>query len=513
MSNLERLCLRAEQSFTAYPYLLPAFASLQTIKVLTIADVGVWSCEMVRTLQSELLIASILFQPTGPDVDPSESFVPSRHPLQLLQRSASTLRELMCGFWCDAYTESEGLLHAPETIYPEVRSLTLCNNVAPSPIPYIHALPNLTRLASESHRTIIGEYVQLGVSHAQRQMNIMLQKLALTDDGEGVVEFEDDEPGPLVWKDIQSYNGPLSDLWALGLTFPIPRLAVKDVPGVRTPRALTEVLASARPAHLMLVYEDQPFSSVLQSDFLDALRSEGAAGLRFLGLTIDVMAGDVDRDLDVGQALADIEAVMSGLQLRDVQLVLRDITPEEDPSFPVFNGLGDPHGHAHRQADTTTNQPTRPGIGDPAQGAPSLPTTMAAETLASLTLAERTLEEIDVQAFVRRLSASIPGLQDAIVSIGRPRRCGGTLRMACLGKNDDKVASHVYTAGKIRYREFKAADLEERGLAELRSGGVDVPNPGPSWASLSRAWYRGIRSAREGGLEGLVAGAAGAGVV
>ena len=68
-------------------------------------------------------------------------------------------------------------------------------------------------------------------------------------------------------------------------------------------RALTEVLASARPTRLTLPHEAKPLSSVLQSDFLSALRSEGAVGLRSLGLTVDLMVGDVDHDLDVGQAL------------------------------------------------------------------------------------------------------------------------------------------------------------------------------------------------------------------
>ena len=295
MSTLVLLCLKGEQSLVAYPDLLSVFASLRSLKVLWMIEVGAQSCEMIRALQSELVTASIQFNPTGqfgPGLDPSQSFIASRHPLQLLQRSASTLQELMCWFWCDAYIQVEDMFALPQSIYPEVRTLILCNATPPSPIAYLNALPNVTHLAVERCRTIIGDYVLLGMAHAQRQVNLMLQNLTLNYD-----------PDMLVWKNIQTYVGPLSDLWALGITFPIPQLTISDVPGIRAPRALTEVLAHARPSDLVIAFEDQPLTSVLQSDFLDALCSEGAADLRSLRVMVDLMAGDVDRTLDVGQAM------------------------------------------------------------------------------------------------------------------------------------------------------------------------------------------------------------------
>ncbi|PIL30149.1 hypothetical protein GSI_07727 [Ganoderma sinense ZZ0214-1] len=488
MSNLERLGLRAERSFVAYPYLVPAFAALQTVKVLIVFEAGSQTCEMIRTLQSELFIASILYDPADqfdPRMDGSR---PARHPLQLLQRSASTLRELTCGFWCDVGTEPESLLIPPDTIYPEVRTLKLLNNAACSPIPYIYALPNLTHLSSESYLPVAWEYGQLDLSQSQRRVNMLLQRLSLPDDVE--------EPGPFVWKDIQSYTGPLSDLWALGTTFPIPRLTLTDAPGLRAPLALTEVLASARPTHLTIAFGDQPLSSVLQSDLLGALRSEGAAGLRTLELGADLMAGDVDRNVDVGQALASIEIVLLGLQLNNIMFILRDITPAEDapngePRVPAHATTGP--GHNHSTPSTST--------GNTAQSASSLPATAAAsaapENLASLTLAERTLEEFDVQVFVRRLSESpsLPTLQNVMVTIGRPRRCGGRLRSACMGRKDDRAPPNVYTGGKVQYKELRA-DVERR-RADRPLTCRDIPTPWPSLASLSRAQYE--NSTRRGG--------------
>ena len=312
MSNLVRLSISAEQSFMAYPYLLPTFASLRSIKFLVAINVGAQSCEMVRALQSELITANIIY-PAGGFDDPSQFFVPSRHPLQLLQRSASTLQELICALWSDGCTLAlipEALLAHPAAIYPEVHTLLLRDSTGPSPIPYIQALPNLTRLLADSHYTLVGELAHLSIAPTNRQLNLMLQN----DEGGRLSEF--DKADDFVWKHIQSYHGPLTDLWALGTTFRIPRLTVSDVPDIRSPHALTEVLAYARPEHLMILFEDQQFTSVLESDLLGALESKGASGLRSLRMMFDLMASDVDENIDVGQALVS-SAVASVYEVED----------------------------------------------------------------------------------------------------------------------------------------------------------------------------------------------------
>ena len=316
MSNLVRLSISAEQSFMAYPYLLPTFASLRSIKFLVAINVGAQSCEMVRALQSELITANIIY-PEGGFGEPSQFFVPSKHPLQLLQRSASTLQELICALWSDGYILSrtpEALPAPPAAIFPEVHTLLLRDSRGASPIPYIQALPNLTRLLADSHHTLVGELARLAIAHANRQLNLMLQTPTLNHQDERLPEF--DEADGFVWKHIQSYHGPLADLWALGTTFHIPRLTVSDVPGIRSPLALTEVLAHARPAHLMILFEDQQFTSVLESDLLGALESKGASGLRSLRMMFDLMASDVDENIDVGQALVS-SAVASVYEVED----------------------------------------------------------------------------------------------------------------------------------------------------------------------------------------------------
>lgn len=202
---------------------------------------------------------------------------------------------------------------------------------------------------------------------------------------------------------------------------------------------------------------------------------------------------------------------MSGLQLTDISLVLRDITPPEDVApapIPIPNGEGPAHTHDSEVAHATLD------MSSAGETVPSAPSTLAvpAETLASFTLAERTLEEFDVSDFVHRLSTSIPSLQHIMVAIGRPTRtrCGGLFRSVCLGKTYDKDSEEahmrVYTGGKILYKERKEPELQR-----TRAKSQNAFNRRATWASVSRASYQGFRSGL--GEGGRVVAAGGAAVV
>ena len=179
--------------------------------------------------------------------------------------------------------------------------------------------------------------------------------------------------------------------------------------------------------------------------------------------------------------------MVSGLQLRNLHFVLRDITPPLEPTeLPTLDGeplrpdaRGDEQADAAPQDQPTTRVPTE------------------ALNPASLTLAERTLEAIDVRDFVDRLLTSIPSLEHVMVSVGRPRRCGGVVRSACCGKND-KAEMQVYTGGEIKYKEMEETELTQK-----------TPDRGPTWASMSRAWYQGAMTSvrREEGRFGVAGGA------
>ncbi|KAI1789268.1 hypothetical protein LXA43DRAFT_1183374 [Ganoderma leucocontextum] len=323
MTGLERLDLgRTEQMFASYPYLLSTFASLRSVKRLVIIEVGERGCEMIRTLQSELFVSNKKVHANALSVE-------------------ADLFSIRIGWEILATVDAnpELTFFPPKVIYENLRTLTLCNTVFPSPIPFIKAFPNLARFSVES--TCAPEGGAMGFADFRGMQGP-------SEDGE-----------PLGWKHLQDFTGRVVDLWTLALTCPIPRMFLEDAPGTRSPHALTDVLALARPMHLTISFSDHPLTDVLGADFLDALRSQGASGLKRLTVVIDLTADD--RDLDVGRALDDIATAMSGLQLSHLQLGVKDVglseTPGETPS--------------------------------------------AARDRASLSLAERTLDDVDVHEYVK----------------------------------------------------------------------------------------------------------------
>ena len=188
-------------------------------------------------------------------------------------------------------------------------------------------------------------------------------------------------------------------------------------------------------------------------------------------------------DLPSSQTL--LETVFSGLHLTELQLVIRDITP----SGPTGAQSQVPVGEEHNGSDNalTHSDAAQAAPLHPADDAPFLTQHDEAVDRASFTLAENTLEDFDVHAFVRRLSTSIPTLENAIVSIGRPRRCGGAPRTGCLGERRDVSEMHIDGVGSSLCEELKALESErisrERGFNS-------------TWASLSRAWQQGLRAAQ-----------------
>ena len=148
---------------------------------------------------------------------------------------------------------------------------------------------------------------------------------------------------------------------------------------------------------------------------------------------------------------------------------MRDITPSEPAGVQVQSPI--PVGEEHGGSDNTLDH------GDAAQAAPrdaadGAPPPVVhrdeGEDRASFTLAESTLEDVDVHAFVRRLSTSIPTLENAVISIGRPRRCGGAPRTGCLGERRGVSEAHIDGVVSSLCEELQVLELErishERGV-------------------------------------------------
>ncbi|PIL30124.1 hypothetical protein GSI_07701 [Ganoderma sinense ZZ0214-1] len=488
MCNLVNLslCIVWQRLFDVYPYLLPAFASLRSVKNLM---VRVGSYDLFRLIQSELVTANILSMTNN---QPGTGQLPSSvscHPVYLLQRSASTLQELIC-------SDIKTVGRPPRIIYPNVHKFALQGNEVPFLPPYITAFPNLVHLSMTGHCPLIGGLPRPPLSQNQTQTTTTPH--GLTKD-------------PLVWKHIQTYTGTLSNLHAVGITFPIPRLYLEALPGAPYIPALTEVLAHVQPVHLTITYEDQPFSHVPASpDLLAALRSDGASRLQSLALRIDLMAADVDSNFDVGQFWTDLEAALKRLKLSALCISMGDISLSETVTASTAalrlpstaDGMQQStHIHVHTRAhtDRTASRSSSSSMYDApvpvtVDGPDADPSTRmtcppdcsqcAEARRASLTLAERTLEDFDVGAFVDRLEAAVPTFQRAVVSVVGPSRWPGgpgptgRARTAHLGKHDG-LPSEM----RVRVHDDFFVDRE----AWVR----EFMKPVRPFAAMARAWYHG----------------------
>ena len=283
MSELCCLCLNRdpERMFESYPYLLPTFAGLRCLKTLWITVLGERCLEMTRTLQSELVVANIRLPPIEL-LDLSAHA--ASHPILTLKQSAASLTHLFCQCLFDA--SGELTFSPPEVVYPKLRTLRLYDQFPLNPIPFIKSFPNLVSFHMESapHR----EGMDTGSFRVQREVNLGLQHSS--QDGQ-----------VFRWKHLQEFTGHLGYLWTLGLACSIPRLFLEDTPALRPSSALTDVLAYAQSTHLTIVFENHSLTDVLRGGLLDALRSDGASGLRTLTFVVDLMADD--RNLDIGHAL------------------------------------------------------------------------------------------------------------------------------------------------------------------------------------------------------------------
>ena len=284
MTSLKSLFLDIEQPLQYHPSLFSALVSLRSIEDFVVRG-SERSCELIQSLPSSLVSAQLFFTPPTEEARERLYSTTEFHPLVMLQRSASTLQTLTCGFWWDM--NPTVFISLPKVPYPNMHTFVFYKSRGPTLAPYVKAFPNLAHLAipdsSLTPRWHSG-HVQLAV--IQRNMNLARSSAR-------------DSPA---WKQLCDYDGRLVDLWFLGPSCPILRLVLNDTPNERPPLALTDVLAYAHPTEFTITFSRCSFTDVLGSDFLNALGAEGASGLRHLTLSIDIDAKE-DCDLDVGRAL------------------------------------------------------------------------------------------------------------------------------------------------------------------------------------------------------------------
>ncbi|KAM5542413.1 hypothetical protein V8D89_003872 [Ganoderma adspersum] len=485
MTSLEILFVAIEDALESHPDLLPTFSSLQSVKTILVAKAGERSCELLRALQSQLVEASIYFDSSRAALTSKTAY----HPLVMLQRSTPTLTTLVCGSLVDSNIQLV-LVHPPDVTYPHLHTLILHECAPLSLFAYTKCFPNLTHVCVKYHGPSPWEdgepagLTNLAISQRQREMNLALPgQLANAARGSA----------PPSRKPLPEYTGPLMDLWILGLTCPITRLTVEDAPasGARAPRALSDVLAYARPTELAVIFRGCALADVLATDFLASLTMDGAAGLRSLMVAVWVREGD--RDLDVGRALDEIVEAVSHLNLTRLDVGINDggIGGEEasDGLGPLLSGIAAAAGgaaapqlNAHTGTGTSGTTPPSPDgapLSPPASNADSDSYSDHSDSDADadadsnsdsapnadpnpelLSLGERTLDAIDVPALTARLADAMPTLEEALIMVQRPHRCGSRLRFrtALFGRGIEGKSAHEWReVGGVLYQETEGS--------------------------------------------------------
>ncbi|KAI1782345.1 hypothetical protein LXA43DRAFT_1104238 [Ganoderma leucocontextum] len=170
LTSLDTLFASIERTLDAHPNLLPPFAALQSVETIFMISVGVHSCELVKTLQSQLVSVVIYFDPTNPTREQLSSNA-DFHPLVLLQRSVPTLKSLVLAFWSDMLGT---MFFEPDITYPNMDSFILHKGSPMNLGSYITAFPNLVHLCVEDDCLNLWEQGQRRVAQLQRDMNLEL---------------------------------------------------------------------------------------------------------------------------------------------------------------------------------------------------------------------------------------------------------------------------------------------------------------------------------------------------
>ncbi|KAI0753552.1 hypothetical protein C8Q80DRAFT_1267930 [Daedaleopsis nitida] len=245
--------------------LFHGFASLTTLKHLTMDRTDGRSFDLIRSLSSSLVTASLKLERfttwSTPPTDPDE-----RNPILILIRSLNTLEELSGnGF------EVDPLVIKYDAVYPLVRKLTMSYSspTAPGIIVYINAYPHLEylslRLPSEVVEEDAEERIILNDSLVRRNTN-----------------REDQESYNCTWARLKEVSGTVMDLYELGLISHVPTLRVLDLISTRSDGYLADVVLDIRPSHLVIsvagttvLAENGMLSTALrQSDQLRVLELE-----------------------------------------------------------------------------------------------------------------------------------------------------------------------------------------------------------------------------------------------
>ncbi|TBU53408.1 hypothetical protein BD310DRAFT_860315 [Dichomitus squalens] len=404
-SRLRTLWLTApELLFQTHTDLPATIASLRSLRSLHIIHAHEFTVELLRTLQSDLVSLSVNFLSEYGDgstfwdtTDPSQWC--DYHPVPLLQSVASTLVDLHCEVWHSNPGPRYGFtIPTYAQVYPRMRRLTIERCDYSVCLPFIRGFPGLSYLSVSTDH--YDEFKHNGLTDAfreHREANIRSQRNSTT-----------------TWQHLEEFSGSLIDLYILGLTCHIARLSLIRPNDARHLELLHDIIQYAGPVEHLKLHWD---SSILLSPewrLVKLLGEDGASQLS--SLSISVALEDAQADTDFLPALEELTAALERLPIRRLRIQVQHLFCFTPPPESLL-----------RAGPQDSSPPP------------------------ALCAAELSLEEWDIDAWVQRLAHVVPTLEDAVISVSRPRSGEDELpfRKATLARND------VRHDGEEIYREFR----------------------------------------------------------
>ncbi|RDX49774.1 hypothetical protein OH76DRAFT_511920 [Lentinus brumalis] len=376
MDRLESLVIDQGDDFLDFcPSLGEALAGLTSLRRLRIYFAAELTCNFLKALQSDLVSMSLDWTYCDDSWFTEHSMADEDwaafHPVPLLAKWHSTLEELHCENW-----HNTSQLPVFTDVYPNMRRLTIDFDKLPLVTPYIRAYPNLSRLSAQTNHDENIKYPEdADLIRQHRALNIASQEAV---------------GGPGTWRCLGEYVGCFADLYLLGLTCRISRIALTTQMTDLHLELLSTVLSYAQPKHLKLEGDVSLLGHSTHS--LPAiLRGPASSRLESLVLKVDLETNETS--LDVGAALNALASALAKRSLRRLRLRVVAKDPRPKPRLPAYF-------LAHES---------------------ELETTQAPRTGADIKYA---LQELNIDAFM----GGIPSLTDAIVEFRSPRRSGDRQR-------------------------------------------------------------------------------------
>ncbi|KAI0630249.1 hypothetical protein C8Q77DRAFT_1137170 [Trametes polyzona] len=383
MSNLKELLIcYSEDVLLSHPRLTDVFASLTSMKNLTMTYLGKEVVRMLQSLRSELVIVRIDFLSMhGRDslfdiTDRSEWRL--YHPTILLSHSKDTLEEITSYQWYMNQTT------APQEVivYPRMCRLYLEEALLPLTLSLIRSYPNLVHLSFNMDHREYNWFHQheLDLFNTRHNVNV-----------------RDQLTSGVTWPELAQLKGSLSNAYTLGLTCPVGCMRLCYIYGHMC-YMLHALLTRCRPRHLALeVWRGIPRSSE-EHKINSIFRGVGVSRLETLH--IDMGLGNGDRNVDVAAMLESLlSALAESAPLQELNIVVQ--VPEPD-------------SHPTRSSEyAVIIQSHLSHLSTPALSGPE-------EYL--MCPAERSANDLDLSKYARTLIQRISTLQHAKIVVSGPRR-------------------------------------------------------------------------------------------